>query len=359
MPPRHVRSYSDFYRHGRRSSQVTIKKKPKKLQKVKHFSDTAILSVSRRRSRTAEGINWGRIKRWAIVIVVLSWVTLPLYVPYFRVKDITFENFPSDLQMNARVLAHDTIKPSFFVIPSNNYFVLKTDVVREVLGQRFSTVENITVTKKFPNQLIISATEKPPVLIYDNGKNYYTLDKDGNKLHQIATVGDDEFKTVKSHAITIPSSTVSSSTLTSSTTETVLVDDTSSVQIHVPNFKKIATQFGTYPIFYDNRDYITMSDTNILPTSTINAVVQWQHLMNDSKLAEPEYFSPYSKDSLSAGLTVVTNKPWVINFQPESNIQTQFTNFQATLLDKKLNVKPKQYIDVRFSKENGKALFWK
>lgn len=355
MPPRHVRSYSDFYRHGRSSSRVAIKRKPK-LQKVKHFSDTAIISVSRKRSKTAIGFNWSKIKRWAITIIVLGWIAFPLFAPYFRIKDITFENFPSNLEMNARLLARDTIKPSWFFVPNNNYFIVNTDEVKAALSDRFHTVENITITKKFPDQLIISATEKSPAAIYDDGKKYYYIDQDGNMLREIARVEESEYDFVKPKAsATLVASSTSSTLASVSESET---EKPASIRVHTPNYKKISGQFGLYPIIYDNRKNIVVGETDILPSSTLKAIIIWNHWMMDTKLAVVQYFT--IEDNLNAGVKMVTDKKWYVNFQPNNDNLVQFNNVRGIVLSKdKTTPQPDEYIDVRFSRADGKSIFVK
>ena len=348
MPPRHVRSYSDFYRHGRRSSPVVIKKKPK-LQKVRHSSDSAVLSVSRKRSKSSYGLDWRRVKRWGIALIVFGWVALPLYAPYFRVKDIVLENFPSNIEMKARQLAHDTIEPSWFFVPKNNYFIVNTDNVKAALAERFRTAENISVTKKFPNQLVISATEKPPAIIYDDGKDYYFLDQEGNMLRQIAKVEEGEYDFLR------PKNSIAS-TSTSSSSDLPEDNPSSAVRVHTPAYKKISGQFGLYPIIYDNRKNIVVGDTAMLPTSTIKAVVSWNHWMLDTKLASVKYFT--IEDNLNAGMKMFTDKKWYVNFQPNNDNLSQFNNFRIVLQN--ASPKPTEYIDVRFSRANDwKTVFVK
>lgn len=351
MPPRHVRSYSDFYRHGRSSTPIAIKKKVK-AKKVTHSSDTsAVLFFSKKRSKNAIGFNWSLIKRWVIIFMIASWIALPLYAPYFRVKDVVFENFPSHLEMNARMTARSAIEPSWFLGIKNNYFVLNTEEIQKTVSDNFPTVENVVVTKKFPAQLVISATEKNPVAIYDNGKNYYYIDSEGNILRKITEVENSEFEFPK-HNNSEPASsttTVSSTTILNDTIEEKNENaekNSYSERIHTPNFKKISTAYGLYPIIYDNRKDNIFKEKGVIPSSTLRSIISWNHWIQDEKIAKVKYF--LIENSIYSGVKIFTDKPWYVHFEPLNDNAMQFKNLKITLQ----NFKPKKYIIVRFSKPN-------
>jgi hypothetical protein len=254
--------------------------------------------------------------------------------------------------MNARTLIHDSIKPSFIVIPNNNYFIINTEAVKTVLTDNFSTVENIKITKKFPDQLVISASEKTPAIVYDDGKNYYTLDSEGNILHQIAKVGDDEFTSINES----PSNFLSSSSTTSTITD-VTEEPLSLEQIHTPNYKKIATQFGLLPLVYDTRKNIIIGSQTVLPSSTILAVINWQKWLLESKLVSPHY---YTLSNLNSSIEVHVDKSWVIDFRPNDVLQTQFDNFRTIVLDAVKNKKKiVDHIDVSFARPESKINYVK
>ena len=67
------------------------------------------------------------------------------------------------------------------LIPRDNYFLINTRRVENLIKDKF-LVDSVTVTRKFPDKLEIEINEKPGSAIYDNGRQYFLLDDEGNVI---------------------------------------------------------------------------------------------------------------------------------------------------------------------------------
>lgn len=277
-----------------------------------------------------------RVLLIVFVVLLAAWIACLAYIPYFGINQTTYFGLRnlSRNEMDGFIYENFLNKKNW--LPSNNYFFVNTEKIREELDKKF-TFDSIIITKKFPNQLIIDVKEKISSIIYDNGKKYFLLDSGGSAIKFLKNAEPHEYaqKLVTSTADMLSAS----STLMSTTTTTE----------HTPDYKKINKSFGGYPIIYDRRAMeVEIKQTNILPLEHLAAVIAWYKALTEQGIATPKFFV---LDNLNSGVAIETEKTWNILFQPKNNSDAQIISLKEILL----TIKPQEYVDLRF----GKKVYWK
>lgn len=280
-----------------------------------------------------------------VALIFFIWLGIMFYLPYFRINKVEFSglNIIKEEELN-NFINTKFLNPVRSWWPSSNYFLLNTSKVGREIKSNFA-VEEISVTKVFPNLIKISVREKTTSIIYDNGRDYMLLDENGNFVKNLKVVSDNEFVIENITNTTTPnaSTTVSSSN--------VLLRNTSSStsileKIHIPDFKSIKKESGTFPLIYDER--IGRENKNNLEKEVVSTVFAWQKLLKGSTVGEPHYFI---LDNLAAGLKIKTSNPWDILININGNYENAFKNLEAILKDNH----PGEYVDLRY----GERVYWK
>jgi hypothetical protein len=270
---------------------------------------------------------------------LIAWITLLLYLPYFRISNITYWGLENTDQSEiASYLKQNYVKENFY-LPLNSYFFVNTDKISKALQKKFS-FDTVEARKIFPNELRIIVQEKKAAIFYDNTKNYYLMDGEGKILKLLTAVGDDEYIFYVS---TTTISTTSASGIESK------IDVATTTKKHFPNYQKIATKYGQRPILVDRRAIsVDIGQENILPKNFAPSILASYEQLTQKKIATPHYFL---LENIGAGLEIFTSKQWNILFQPNNDLDNQISNLTTIL---KTN-KPTSYIDIRF----GGRVYWK
>lgn len=269
-----------------------------------------------------EKIDWKKqIEIGILTIAILASIIVCLYAPYFRINSvqvaglqrISQEKFIESINsvMNYR---------RFLILPGSDYFVADLSEMKAILAEKFP-LESITITKKFPNTLMVSVEEKISTIIYDNGIEYSYLDIDGNIVEILRKVGDDEWQ--------------EKSAATSSTP---------AIRVHIPKSKQIKKEIGDYPIVYDERAIASGINTNVLDKETVAGIIQWFNLLNKQIQIPPSYF--IISDGLGEGV-IKTGEGWYIKTNFKRDVDSQFNELQY-ILKQKINRKSVNYIDLRY-----------
>src|SRR3989344_439023 len=128
------------------------------------------------------------IKIIFLLIILLSWITLVIYLPYFRLNKIVYyglDIIQKDEMENYLKLEY---LDSWSLLPHDNYFLSSTGEMARMLNQNYS-LERVEVRKKFPNTLEVDLKEKISSAVYDNGKKYFLLDDHGTALKYLGETG--------------------------------------------------------------------------------------------------------------------------------------------------------------------------
>jgi hypothetical protein len=299
-------------------------------------------------SRTNSAKNWRKIL-WlgALIVSVFVWLALMLYLPYFRIYQVTFEGLniiePDDIQnYTEQKYLHSG------VIPTNNYFLVRASAIKTDLLNKYS-LNSAEVVKIFPGKIHITIQEKNTSIVYDNGKTYSLLDKNGSVIKILFEYAPAPAVVSTSTApIAVASAAPEGISAATSTTSTPLLPDNG----HKPDWRKLSKDSTAgLPILYDRRGLeIWEKKTDIIPADIIQAVIDWQTALEQETIGESRYFEI---NNPSAGVIAHLDRPWLIFFQPRNPLAEQITNLKVILNSRTAN--PAEYIDLRF----GDRVFWK
>lgn len=262
-------------------------------------------------------------KTIGFICLVVGWIGLMIYIPYFRITTITSHGQKIIKTEEIVTLVREHLTPRKYW-PKNNYFLVNQEKIASLINQNFS-FQRVEVTKQFPNMISITVEEKISAIIYDDGQNYFLLDQGGTIIKQIFQAGE---------PVSLTTSTIATTTM----------------EEHQPNIAFLKKDYGDFPVVYDKRQS-TIDAANkevvILPANFITGVIEFYGTFRRSKLGTMRY-GIIEEDNK---LIVVTDKPWRIFMQPTHNIQTQMDN----LIIVHKQSKPMEYIDLRF----GERVYWK
>lgn len=291
--------------------------------------------------RNPQRVPTSKIKVILLCAILCVWVGCIAYLPYFRINKVDYFGLENITKSEMEDFLNQNFLDKQSRLPLNNYFFIKAGTVSEKLYKTFP-FEGVEVVKVFPNKLEITVTEKISSIIYDNGQKYFLLDSAGTVTKYLRDVAPNELKRKTIPAI------ASFDTMSDTNSSTALLNTTTTVE-HTPNNEKINDEFGDYPIIYDRRNIpAEVRQTDILPPEYITAILAWHKYLNEQGRAAPKYFVI---DDLNSGIIIDTALSWNILFQPKADLEAQLNTFKTILP----NIKPKEYVDLRF----GEKVYWK
>jgi hypothetical protein len=116
----------------------------------------------------------------AVIILLL----LPLlfyffaFSNYFGINNIIISGNDTISKVNAEQIVRNELSAKIYkFIPGNNYFFINTDLLAKKLAESFPEIENVMITKKFPNVLYIRINEKRPALIWCRNSCFFVNDQ--------------------------------------------------------------------------------------------------------------------------------------------------------------------------------------
>jgi hypothetical protein len=291
-----------------------------------------------------------RLKLTFFIILTLAWLFCLAYTPYFKINKILYFNLGNTSRAEVESFIYKNYLNRKSWLPLNNYFFISSNKLASDIKNNFS-LEHVIVTKVFPNGLNIEVKEKISAIIYDNGKKYFLLDKEGTVIKFLADVGQDELKLKPQRQ---PYSQLSASTSTTSTNQNLAFSTSNTLPYevsyeHTPSNENIKSFFIDYPIVYDRRNIeVEDKEKNILAPEYIDSIIAWNKELSERGRLKPKFFV---FDNLNSGIVIETGEPWYIIFQPKNDAKLQMTVLEELLA----TIKPKAYIDLRF----GEKVYWK
>ncbi len=281
---------------------------------------------------------WHTIKLTTIGLTCISTLGLLFLHPFFQIQAVNIQG----LQRINEADIHDTVNgilsyKRFFLFPQNNFFVVNIDDLHSILEQKFA-LKKLTISKKFPHTLNLTLEEKLSSILYDNGEQYSMIDANGKITEILRIVDDSEWRVVKK--------------LVTSTSENGVQVSTEQIisKFHTPNYKKIMTEVGEYPLVYDTRNKKIQKGERILDENTVQEIIEWYENLKQNTDIPLTYFY---LDQEVGDVTIKTDEGWYIKAKLDDTIAEQFQTLQY-ILKEKVKRPEIQYIDVRFS---GRA-FW-
>jgi len=308
--------------------------------------------------------NWKKIIIYSLLFILLAtWLILMLYLPYFRIKDIEFQGLKIiEINEISEYVNDEFLKG--IIIPRNNFFLLRSKKIERNLLQKYG-VDEIKVTKIFPQKLLIEIKEKISTIIYYNGSNYYLLDKNGEIIKKITLQNDIKEEileeediqatTTPSNELTISSTTelfnTSTDIMPGSISTSSLSNSMSVATINTPEWRKLAKDYEDIPIFWDKNNLSEYSEKEfILRNEIIEFIIEWDKILKEEGIGDARYFET---ENLASGLALSLDKPWKIYIQPNNSLENQIANLKIILSSR--NTNPSEYIDLRFNER----VFWK
>ncbi|PIR06407.1 MAG: hypothetical protein COV55_03935 [Candidatus Komeilibacteria bacterium CG11_big_fil_rev_8_21_14_0_20_36_20] len=125
---------------------------------------------------------------WCILIIFL--IQSIFQIRYLQVKNIILlNNQDLSLEEIEETLADQLSAGKYLIFKNNNYFLLKTEPLENLLAEAYN-LDEVKVEKKFPNSLIITVKEKISQFIWQNDDTLYLLDAKGRLNRQISALDD-------------------------------------------------------------------------------------------------------------------------------------------------------------------------
>lgn len=329
--------------------------RPKKIRSESDRAGSLVFGNPYRRRHS--GIMLPKINKKTLCIVFLvsvisAWLSILLYAPYFTITSTRIGGLKN--------IKNEEIKPyidqylsskSLHFFKNSNFFVLSENTLSSVLKQHFY-VEDIQITKVFPNQLNIDIQEKISSVIYDNGSEYVILDENGTVVKQIKACTDEcvlvsAYNTASSTDVSISNQPPFTATNATTSTQLPEIDANTS---HKPKYDTFALEYLNIPVVYDSRHHdVTVGNRFVLLPENIATI---ESIYTKARKNEKNYNILYFViDEPGSGVKAVTDKGFAIYFSLDNDLNSQFNFTRVVLKDNK----PSEYIDVRYANR----VFWK
>ena len=292
------------------------------------------------------------ISAFIFPILILGWISLLLFLPYFQIKQILVSGINITNETDVQDLLKTEINKHKLGIPLNNYFLIKKDNLANTLKNSFA-FNNVYIEKVFPNTIVVSVEEKKPVLVYDDGNNYFLLDSSGTAIEILSPVKAGEWTTTTKKIALFATTTMSTtSTATPTLSGLTLVEQS----YHEPNYVKIKTLTKTYlPILYDERGIsIKIRQEKVLSEELIKNILALYLSLQRAGIAKINYIQMNEPIS---GMVFNLNKPWklFIPSYPAEGEKFNASDQIKIIISVLASNKPTEYIDLRYSDH----IYWK
>jgi hypothetical protein len=316
---------------------------------VRHFSNSATSVARANRTFSKRKSSWqGIVKLVKIaffVVFLLGWLSLPVYLPYFRITNIVYEGFTKvSLQKSAEQVVAETLAANHSWWPKNSFFLASTKTIIDHL-QQDPVVRSLVVTKKFPNTLKISVVEKTGEFLYSkNGNDLFVVDGQGTVVENLVT---STFSDVLSSVSTASSSlSGTSSSLGISLPSVTLTSESLAVLQKKPLLRNLA-------VIIDRRldSPEAVPGATVMPKEVLGAAFEWFDASKRGLAFGPIKQILVDGETDSYRLVITGSKPWKIVTTVGRPVQDQLQTI-TTLLARDT---PAQYIDTSYE---GR-LYWK
>lgn len=294
------------------------------------------------------------LKKYFLPSILIFWVSLLLYLPYFKIDQVTYFGLKIIKQQEVEDLINNEFLKSKSWIPKNNYFLVRERKIAEFIKNKYS-INSVVVSKNFPNEIQIQIEEKISAAVFDNGSGYYMIDENGVVIKKLIVNSNREISTSSSTTSTAvyttntPSNlTISTSTTKTTTTTTTTTEISKSEPSRTPDVELILNEVGKFPILFSNQTKEVTEGDKIFNSETIRGFIDFYNGLEKGRVVKFRYAEIGQAE---AGITIYLEKPWKVRFQPTNDIQNQLNNLQIILK----NNQPTEYIDLRF----GERIYWK
>jgi cell division septal protein FtsQ len=124
-----------------------------------------------------------RLKNFKKVLIACSVffvVYFLFFSQFFLIREVVVKGNKSiSLDSVKSVVDDELSKPILTFVPGNNFFFGKDEEIKVALLNRFSEIESVKISKKFPNTMEIEIYEKKSALVWCRADSCYYLDGNG------------------------------------------------------------------------------------------------------------------------------------------------------------------------------------
>jgi len=124
--------------------------------------------------------------KWLLLIFFIYLVYLFLFSKYFVIEEvnITVEDPDFNIENFTFAIREYLADSKFIIFKNNNYFLFSKRDLANSLNKGF-LIEDLAISKKFPNKLNVSFSEKITNLIFETQANNYLIDLQGKINHEV------------------------------------------------------------------------------------------------------------------------------------------------------------------------------
>jgi cell division septal protein FtsQ len=122
----------------------------------------------------------------SVILAAAGLFYLFFYVGFWRIKKITFSGTENgEIISSVEIILRQTMTDyRYGILPKNNFFILEANELEEKILADIDLAA-IAIDKRFPATLKIEIEEKLPVLIWQEGNDYFYVDQEGLILKAI------------------------------------------------------------------------------------------------------------------------------------------------------------------------------
>jgi len=273
-----------------------------------------------------------RIKLLFALLCFCASIGLLLYHPFFRISVIDV----SGLVRLDRTEFHSTANAAIeynrlLILPERNFFLVSEDTIYEALNSKYP-LDELSVTKLFPNKIQIDIAEKISTVIFDTGEEYVTVDLDGVVIEQLGKVGEHEW---------FEESEITTTTLADGTVRTT-VDVLN--RWHTPDTAYIAANYGQFPVVHDSSVPEVIHNEQIIDGRVIVHAVEWyKHLQGQHQ--SPVAYMIFENNGRDLTVHLTSGQQVLTRVLPVDD--QQMMRFDEAL-KQSISLEDARYIDVRF-----------
>jgi len=207
-----------------------------------------------------------RLELLFLGVVVVTSIALCFFHPYFRIHTISFAGLERVDELRVRESTQNYLNgKTGFLFYKNNYFLVNLKKLKESLNTEYSFA-SISLEKHFPRRLHIEVKEKPPALVYDNGREYILIGAQGEKLEYLRPVDEKEWQII-THTVS------STNELGEVTMGQEIIN-----RIHHPDLKTSVIAGKYYPLVYDLKSS-AIQELSTLPQTTVEGITSWYEFL--------------------------------------------------------------------------------
>ncbi|MFA6391363.1 MAG: FtsQ-type POTRA domain-containing protein [Patescibacteria group bacterium] len=287
-------------------------------------------------------------------------IYLFFYAPYFTIKEVEING--------NQELSYDTIRfevnksfieRRFFIFKQSNLFMLNSNKSKERLWDTF-VLNKVTVTKRFPNKLVVNLEERIPNLTLMTQKSFYYMDREGVVTNVVPEAEIKEYfpkvedlnqRTIKLKDKIISSDLVNAIFIIKDSFSTKTNTDIDRFLIPETTCSSIQSDDENDPEILDNIN-ISNSNTNKSALNT-NRAIKNSNAANNLNKSQTKEIECNLVQAIQ-DIAVLTTEGWKAYFTINDDIATQLERLKVYLLKKAADKETREnidYIDLRFGEK--------